>query len=169
MGPDDQKAAMRLVTCWVVGVIAVVILAAILAFDGGKSPLALVFQEVLKWIGQVMLPICLLVLARVFGQNLRQTFAANLPRAQIHRLLLRLSVIYIVVAGGAILLAAKTVPDAGLKDHPYALLSQHEILSNFATVMVVLLWPILAILLDFLFPSDSGGPANPPPQPGPRD
>jgi hypothetical protein len=94
-----------------------------------------------------------LVLSRVLGQTVVQAFGAQLNRKQVYTLAFIVSLIYIGAAVGTIFAAAR-VDDAGKGDHkPEVQLQQLQMLSNTGTtILVVLLWPILSMLLDYLFP-----------------
>jgi len=118
-------------------------------------------------------PICLLVLSRVLGQRVLQNFGANVEWVKVHRLTLMLSVVFIGVAVGIIVWSA-FVSGAG-QDTADAKFLQLQTLSGTGTViLVVILWPILSMLLDFLFAvsqPNASSPSSPvptqtPPMPG---
>jgi hypothetical protein len=162
MGSDHERSAnldLRLAVCWICGVILAVVVT--LAFSAGEyGRLTPVSDDVFKWIGQMLGPICLLVLSRVFGRLIVQQFGNRLNRLQVYRLTFVMSLVYMAFAIVMICLAA-FVPGAG-KNFPDVKLQQLQTLSNSGTIiLVVLLWPILSMLLDYLFPNAGQPPATP--------
>jgi len=153
----DESASNRnfwLAACWIIGVIV-----AIIVTEADES-LKFVSDDVLKWIGQVLVPICLLTLSRVFGLTLTRQFGALLSRKKVYWLTLSISVVFILFAIGSLFAAANANP--GAFDKPEYKLRQLQILSNSGTtILIAMIWPILSILLDYLFPkSDSSAAAS---------
>jgi hypothetical protein len=161
MPKQDEKSAnlnLWLAICWIAGVLLAVLVTA--AFSVNENKLAPVSSEVFKWIGQVLLPICLLVLSRVFGMKMVKQFGASLNRKNVYRLTLTLSLAFIVIAIVTIFAAAYACP-RGL-DKEVCKFYQLQTLSNTGTtILIVLMWPILSILLDYLFPGSEPLPTAP--------
>src|ERR1700682_2138688 len=80
---QDNEANLKLwlARCWIFGVFLALVVTAAFSFENGRP--APVFEDVLKWIGQILLPICLLVLSRVFGLKIEKTFGARLNRRKV--------------------------------------------------------------------------------------
>jgi hypothetical protein len=150
--PDDNSATWNLwlAVCWIGGVVLAVLVTLALSF-GQRQCLAFVLDDVLKWMGQILGPICLLVLSQVFGLAVVKQFRGHLNRKQVYVLAMVMSLVYLGFTIGTIF-AAGHVDDAG-KDIAEVKLRQLQVLQNSGTtILVVLLWPILSMLLDYLFP-----------------
>jgi hypothetical protein len=164
MPNQDEKSAnlnFWLAVCWIAGILLAVLVA--VAFSAKDDKLAPVSSEVFKWIGQVLLPICLLVLSRVFGLTIVKQFGAFLNRKNVYWLTFALSLAFIVFAIGTIFAAAYACP--GGLEKEVCQFHQLQTLSNSGTtILTVLIWPILSMLLDYLFPKGeqlSTAPDNP--------
>jgi Na+/H+-dicarboxylate symporter len=161
MDDQDEKSAtlnLWLAGCWIAGVVL-----AVFATVALNSRLAPVSDEVLKWIGQILGPICLLVLSHAFGLKIMKQFGANLKRKQVYFLTLVMSLVYIGFVIGTIIVASR-VDDAGKPGADIQLHQLHILTNSGTTILVVLLWPILSMLLDYLFPK-TDSPATEPDNP----
>lgn len=159
MATQDEKSAnlnFWLAVCWVAGLVLAVLVTEI------DVKLEFVSDDVLVWIGQVLLPICLLVLSRVFGLTIVKQFGSTLSRKRVFWLTLMMSLIFIAFAIGRIHAAARA--NLGGLDIADKKLIQLRTLSNSGTtILIALFWPILSMLLDYLFPKSepSTAPDNP--------
>jgi hypothetical protein len=88
------------------------------------------------------------------------TGVTGLNRKQVFWLAFTISLIFIAFAIGTIVAAAFV--DDGVKGTAEAKLHQLETLSNFGTVILIVhIWPILSMLLDYLFPKGESLPTMP--------
>jgi hypothetical protein len=159
---DQQEQAssvnLKLAVCWIAGVLLAVLVTLAFSLENGR--LAPVSEEVLKWIGQVLGPICVLVLSNAFGLRIVKQFGARVNRQTVYRLAFAMSLVFMAFAVGTIFVAA-FARDAG-KDTPEAKLRQLQTLSSTGTmILMVLIWPILSLLLEYLFPKGETGPSVP--------
>jgi|ERR1051326_1008552 uncharacterized membrane protein YhaH (DUF805 family) len=148
---------LLLAGCWIAGLLLAIFITVL--SSGEKGRLKDVSDDVLKWIGQILGPICLLVLSRVFGLNIVKTFQASLSRKKVFWMAFCMSLVYIGFAIGTIFVAAH-VNDQG-KGIADVKCRQIEILANSGTmILTVIIWPILSMFLEYLFPKSELSSSN---------
>jgi hypothetical protein len=161
MAPQEERSKsldLWLVLCWIGGPFLAI--AVILALGGDNGRLRYTSDEFYKWVAQVMLPISVLVMSRVFGRKIIMQFNEALERKTVYRLAISISVIFIVFTIGTIFVAAKQCREAS--NDELCKFHQLQTLSNSGTtILIVLVWPILSMLLDYLFPKGEPAPADP--------
>jgi hypothetical protein len=161
MAPKDKRSKSLeywLVVCWIAGPILASLV--ILALSGENGRLRNTSNDFFKWVAQVMLPIGVLVVSRVLGRNVIMRFNAVLDRKAVYRLAISLSLIFIAFTIGTIYVAARQCREAS--DGELCKFHQLQTLSNSGTtLLIVLIWPILSMLLDYLFPKADPAPADP--------
>ena len=144
--------------CWIAGFLFCILVIVIMSGDEGR--LRNTSNEFLKWVAQVMLPITLLVLTRVFGRSVIAQFNANFDRKAVSWMAVVLSLVFIVFTIGTICVASTKCQEGSSAE----LCEYHQLktLSNSGTtILIVIIWPVLSMLLDYLFPKSDSAPANP--------
>lgn len=155
---DAKNQNFWLATCWIAGMLLAVVITVV--FSISNNGLEHVSNDVLKWLAQVLAPICLLVLSRVFGQKIVQQFGALVDRSKVYWLAMAMSLVFIAFVIGTIFATAYACPRA--TKEPSCQLQQLQTLANSGTtILIVLIWPILSMILDYLFPKAEPAP-NPP-------
>jgi len=161
MAPQDEGSKsfnVWLMMCWIGGVLLAV--AVILALSGDNGRLRYTANDFYKWVAQVMLPIGVLVISRVFGRAIITQFNEVVDRKTVYRIAISMSLVFVAFTIGTIVVAARQCPEAS--DTEVCKFHQLQTLSNSGTtILIVLVWPILSMLLDYLFPKAEPGPADP--------
>jgi hypothetical protein len=161
MAPQEEGSKsldLWLVLCWIGGLFLAI--AVILALSGDNGRLRYTHDEFYKWVSQVMLPIGVLVISRVFGRKIIMQFNAVLDRKAVYRLAISISAVFVAFTIGTIFVAAKQCREAS--NDELCKFHQLQTLSNSGTtILIILVWPILSMLLDYLFPKGEPAPADP--------